>query len=232
MMQEAVGTFAGKIRKSASEVDPEPEPLSKSLPESLPLPPAPPRPIRSIAVFCGSNIGRGERYADAARSLGTALGCGGVTLVYGGTNMGLMGLLADAVLAAGGRVHGVITHQLLEKGYLHPGLDVSEVAEDLSARKTRMAELADAFIALPGGIGTLDEFLEIWTLNQLGDLDKPAGLLDVDGYYQPFMGFVDHMIAERFLPAAHRNGIVLDPDPAALIGKLRCFERVAVQKWL
>ncbi len=191
-----------------------------------------PRQFRFIAVFCGSNTGQGEAYREAAIALGTAIGQRGITLVFGGTDKGLMGVLADAAKAAGGRVHGVITRRLADKGQLHPGLDVCEVAETMQSRKARMAALADAFIALPGGIGTLEEFMEVWTLNQLGDLDKPAGLLDVSGYFQPLMGFIDHMIAEGFLPAAHRGGVVLDPSPEALIDKLHVFERVSVPKWM
>ncbi len=190
------------------------------------------RRIASIAVFCGSNTGKGDTYTDAARALGEAIGRRGLTLVYGGTHKGLMGVLADAVLASGGRAHGVITERLAAKGHTHPSLTVTETVGHMRARKERMAELADAFIALPGGIGTLEEFMEIWTLNQLGDLDKPAGLLDVGGYYQRFMGFIDHMIAENFLPAAHRNGISLDPAPDALIDKLIAFEKVTVPKWM
>lgn len=190
------------------------------------------RKLTSIAVFCGSNTGKGAAYQDAARLLGQAIGRRGLTLVYGGTHKGLMGILADAVLDADGKVHGVITQRLADKGHTHPSLTITETVAHMRARKERMADLADAFIALPGGIGTLEEFMEIWTLNQLGDLDKPAGLLDVGGYYQPFMGFIDHMIAEQFLPAAHRNGISLDPDPEALIDKLVAFEKVIVPKWM
>ncbi len=143
-----------------------------------------------------------------------------------------MGILADAALTAGGEVHGVITKRLADKGHLHQGLTRSEVVEGMQNRKKRMIALADGFIALPGGIGTLEEVMEVWTLNQLGDLDKPAGFLDVSGYYQPFMGFIDHMIAEGFLPAAHRAGIVLDPSPAALIDQMEHFQKVTVPKWM
>ncbi|MCZ8182647.1 MAG: TIGR00730 family Rossman fold protein [Beijerinckiaceae bacterium] len=191
-----------------------------------------PRPIRSIAVFCGSNTGLGETYIEAAKALGQAIGARGLTLVYGGTNKGLMGLLADATRAAGGHAHGVITQRLADRGHLHLDLDASEIVGSMRARKARMAELADAFIALPGGIGTLEEFMEIWTLNQLGEIDKPAGLLDVAGYYQPFLAFIDHMIGQRFLPAEHRNGIVVEPEPGRLIDGLMTFRKVTVPKWM
>ena len=191
-----------------------------------------PRPIKAIAVFCGSNTGLGDAYTEAATALGTAIGRRGLTLVYGGTNKGLMGLLADAARSAGGHTHGVITQRLADRGHLHPDLTVSEVVGSMRARKARMADLADAFIALPGGIGTLEEFMEIWTLNQLSEIDKPAGLLDVNGYYQPFMAFIDHMIGQRFLPPEHRNGIVIAPAPDALIDGLASFRKVTVPKWL
>lgn len=188
--------------------------------------------IDAIAVFCGSNTGLGERYIEAAKALGAEMGRRRMTLVYGGTNKGLMGLLADAVVAAGGRTHGVITQRLADKGHQHPGLDICEVVGDMRGRKARMASLADAFIALPGGIGTLEEFMEIWTLNQLGEIDKPAGLFDVGGYYQPFLSFIDHMIDQQFLPPAHRKGIVVQPDPEALVDGLLRFQRVTVPKWM
>ena len=188
--------------------------------------------IRAIAVFSGSNFGGHEAYAGGARALGTALAGRGIIVVYGGTNKGLMGVMADAALAAGGTVHGVITERLLAKGHAHPGLTMLETTSDMRARKKRMAELADAFIALPGGIGTLEEFMEIWTLNQLGDFAKPAGLLDIRSFYQPLMGMIDHMIAEKFLPPQHREGIVVEADPIAMIDKLVTFQPISVPKWL
>lgn len=190
------------------------------------------RIISAIAVFSGSNFGGHEAYAAGAKALGAALARRGITLVYGGTNKGLMGVLADAVLAGGGKAHGVITERLAAKGHTHPGLTISETATDMRARKRRMADLADAFIALPGGIGTLEEFMEVWTLNQLGEFTKPAGLLDIRGFYQPLMGMVDHMIAESFLPAQHRSGIVVNADPEAMIDGLIRFESVTAPKWL
>ena len=191
-----------------------------------------PRKLTAIAVYCGSNIGKGEVYQQAAHALGTEIGSRGITLVYGGTHKGLMGILADAALAAGGEVHGVITRRLADKGHQHLSVTRSEIVEGMQNRKKRMIALADGFIALPGGIGTLEEFMEVWTLNQLGDLDKPAGLLDVKGYYQPFMGFIDHMIAESFLPAAHRASISIDPSPAGLIDRMELFRKVDVPKWM
>jgi hypothetical protein len=191
-----------------------------------------PRYISRVAVFCGSNAGRGEVYRDAAARLGATLASRHIGIVYGGTHKGLMGILADSALAQGGEVTGIITRRLADKGHLHPGLTGHEIVEAMRARKTRMAQIVDAFIALPGGIGTVEEFMEMWTLNQLGDLDAPVGLLDVNGFFKPFMGFVDHMIAEGFLPEPHREGIVVEADPVRLIERLAAFEKPRVEKWM
>lgn len=188
--------------------------------------------ISSIAVFSGSNFGRGEGYREAAAALGAEIARRGIRIVYGGTHMGLMGVMADAALASGGTVHGVITERLVAKDHLHPRITRHEVVATMRQRKARMAELADAFIALPGGIGTLEEFMEVWTLNQLGEFSKPAGLLDAQGFYEPFMGFIEHMISEQFLPPAHRRGIVVDAHPATLLDGLAHFEAVSVPKWI
>ncbi|MBB3951907.1 TIGR00730 family Rossman fold protein [Aureimonas jatrophae] len=190
------------------------------------------REIGTIAIFCGSNAGGHEAYAQGATALGHALATCGIGIVYGGTHKGLMGHVADAALAAGGRVHGVITERLHGRGHAHAALSELEIMPTLRARKERMAALADAFIALPGGIGTLEEFLEVWTMNQLSEIDKPAGLLDTRGFFEAFLGFIDHMVAERFLPPAHRHSIVVDADPQTLIDGLQRFERVDVPKWL
>ena len=190
------------------------------------------RHLKAIAVFCGSNFGGAEIYAEGARALGGALAEAGVTLVYGGTTKGLMGVVADAALAGGGEVHGVITERLHARGHSHAGLTRHEILPTLRARKERMAELADAFVALPGGVGTLEEFMEVWAQNQLGEFDKPAGLLDSGGFYQSLLAFVDQMIAAKFLPAPHRHSIEVDADAARLVEKLRNHTRVETPKWL
>jgi uncharacterized protein (TIGR00730 family) len=190
------------------------------------------RKLKSIAVFCGSNFGGSDAYAEGARKLGAALAEAEIALVYGGTTKGLMGVVADAVLRGGGMAHGITTERLHERGHSHGGLTSHEILPTLRLRKARMAELADAFIALPGGIGTLEEFMEVWTQNQLGEFDKPAGLLDTEGFYQPFLVFIDRMVAARFLPEAHKHSIAVDADPAALVRKLIDFERVETPKWL
>ncbi len=191
-----------------------------------------PRSITSIAVFCGSNFGNSDAYAEGARWLGQALAAAGITLVYGGTTKGLMGVVADALIAAGGTTHGVITEKLHQRGHTHPDLHRSEIVPTLRNRKQRMAELADAFIAMPGGIGTVEEMMEVWSMNQLSEIDKPVGLLNVAGFYQPFLAFIDHMVECKFLPPEHRHSISVDPDPAALIERLRHFVPTSIPKWL
>ncbi|HXO99290.1 MAG TPA: TIGR00730 family Rossman fold protein [Luteibacter sp.] len=190
------------------------------------------RPIASIAVFCGSNLGASEAFATGARALGTALGDARITLVYGGTTNGLMKIVADAALASGGEVHGVATESLHRRGQSHTGLTRHEVTPTLRMRKERMIGLADAFIAMPGAIGTLEELMEVWSMNQLAEMDKPVGLLNLDGFFSPFLRFIDHMVATRFLPEAHRHSISVDADPAILIDRLRHYKRVDVPKWL
>lgn len=153
-------------------------------------------------------------------------------MVYGGTTKGLMGVVADALIAAGGTTHGVITEKLHQRGHTHPDLHRSEIVPTLRNRKQRMAELADAFIAMPGGIGTVEEMMEVWSMNQLSEIDKPVGLLNVAGFYQPFLAFIDHMVECKFLPPEHRHSICVDPDPAALIEQLRHFVPTSIPKWL
>jgi uncharacterized protein (TIGR00730 family) len=190
------------------------------------------RALRRIGVYCGSNFGTGDAFRAVAAGLGAELARRRIGLVYGGTHKGLMGVLADAVLAAGGDAHGVITRRLADKGQLHARLSSHDIAPDMRSRKARMIELADALIALPGGIGTVEEFMEAWTLNQLGDIDKPVGLLNVEGFFRPFLAFIDTMIAQGFLPAAHRDAIVVREAPAALIDGLAAYQPVTVSKWM
>jgi uncharacterized protein (TIGR00730 family) len=190
------------------------------------------RSIRTIAVFCGSNYGASDAFADGARALGHALAKAGITIVYGGTADGLMRAVADAALDSGGNVHGVITASLHQRGHSHSDLTRHEIALTLRSRKERMIELADAFIALPGGIGTIEELMEVWTMNQLSEIDKPVGLLDTADFFAAFLGFIDHMVDTKFLPAAHRHSICVDVDADALIDKLRRYKRVDVPKWL
>ena len=143
-----------------------------------------------------------------------------------------MGIVANAALAAGGNVHGVVTDSLHQRGQSHAGLSRHDIVPTLSSRKARMVELADAFIALPGGIGTIEELMAVWSMNQLAEIDKPVGVLNSADFFTAFLAFIDHMVDTRFLPAAHRNSISVDADAGALIDKLRHFKRIAVPKWL
>lgn len=190
------------------------------------------RRISRVAVFCGSNFGVGDAYQNAAAALGREIASRGITLVYGGTTKGLMGIVADAALRQGGKVHGVITRRLSDKGQLHGGCTTHEIVVDMRTRKGRMLEMVDACIALPGGIGTVEEFMEAWTLNQLGDIDKPVGLLDIDGFYQPFLAFIDGMVARQFLPAAHRGSLVVSPEPSVVLDGLAAQPPITVSKWM
>jgi len=174
----------------------------------------------SLCVYCGSRSGADPRYAEAARALGTALGLGGHRLVYGGGHAGLMGEVADATLAAGGRVIGVIPESLMRREVGHAGLSELHVVPTMHQRKQMMAERADLFIALPGGIGTLEELYEVWTWRQLAYHDKPIGLLNVDGYYDDLLRFMDHTVAEGFLSQLQQRVLQVGADPEALLVSL------------
>jgi uncharacterized protein (TIGR00730 family) len=176
--------------------------------------------LQHIAVFCGSQPGQNPAFAAAAQTLGTALGRSGRGLVYGGSRLGLMGLLADATLAAGGRVVGVVPRALVDREVAHDGLSELIVVGTMHERKAAMAARADAFIAMAGGIGTLDEFTEVFTWAQLGLHDKPLGLLDTGGFYQPLLAFFDQLTADGFLHARHRDLLVVAPTPEALLANL------------
>jgi uncharacterized protein (TIGR00730 family) len=189
-------------------------------------------PLHRICVYAGSNAGSDPAYAAAARALGSELAARGAGLVYGGSRVGLMGAVADAVLDAGGEAIGVIPRALLDRELGHRGLTELVVVETMHERKARMAELADAFVALPGGIGTLEELVEVLTWSQLGIHAKPCGVLDAAGFYTGLAAFLDHMVQEGFLRARHRATLVSDPDPAALLERLAEAEPPDVHKWL
>jgi uncharacterized protein (TIGR00730 family) len=174
----------------------------------------------SLCVYCGSREGDHPAFADAATAVGTAIGRRGWQLVYGGGRAGLMGRVADATLAAGGRVVGVIPRSLMEREHGHRGLHELHVVETMHQRKQMMAERSDAFVALPGGIGTFEELFEVWTWRQLGYHDKPVGLLDVDRYYAPLLGFLDGATARGFLSAPQRGLLLADTDVTCLLDAL------------
>jgi uncharacterized protein (TIGR00730 family) len=175
---------------------------------------------KSVCVFCGSSSGAAASYARAALALAESAASRGVRLVYGGASVGLMGVLADAALARGGAVIGVIPRALVDRELAHRGLTELHVVDTMHERKARMAELADAFIALPGGLGTLEELFEVWTWGMLGLHAKPYGLLDVDGYYQPLIRFLDHARDEGFIRPEQREQLVLDTDAGRLLDAL------------
>jgi uncharacterized protein (TIGR00730 family) len=189
--------------------------------------------MKRICVFCGSSAGSNPAYHQAARQIGAALVRRGLGLVYGGGGIGLMGMLAEAVLSAGGEVIGVIPGMLDRKEVAHTGLSRRYVVASMHERKAKMAELADAFVALPGGMGTLEELTEVLTWGQLGLHRKPCGLLDVGGYYRPLISFFDHAVAEGFLQPRHRAMIQIAEEPEALLDRLASYRPPPhVQKWI
>lgn len=188
--------------------------------------------MKRIGIFCGSARGVDSLYAAAARELGGALVRQGVGLVYGGGNIGLMGVVADAVLARGGEVIGVIPQALVDKELAHRGLTQLRVVRSMHERKALMADLSDAFIALPGGFGTLDEFCEVVTWAQLGLHRKPCGLLNVDGYYDCFLAQIERGVKQRFIREQHRNLILVEREPEALLRRLFAAQPPAIHKWI
>jgi uncharacterized protein (TIGR00730 family) len=188
-------------------------------------------PLRSICVFCGASAGTNPAYRQAAIELGRHLGENGIRLIFGGGAVGLMGIVADAALAAGGEVVGIIPQSLQDSEIGHPGLTRLEVVPGMHARKARMAELSDAFIALPGGLGTLEELFEVWTWGQLGYHAKPLGLLEVEGFYSKLSGFLDHLVAEGFVRAEHRQMLQMGKSPSELLDALRNWQPTVVAKW-
>jgi uncharacterized protein (TIGR00730 family) len=187
--------------------------------------------MRRICVFCGSNAGARSEYAEAARAMAAALVELKLGIVYGGGNVGLMGVLADAALAHGGEVIGVIPRSLLDKEVGHRGVTELLVVETMHERKALMNDLSDAFIALPGGFGTLDEFFEVLTWSQLGFHGKPCALLNVAGYYDRMLAMLDHAVAERLLRPAHRELVIADTEPSRLLQRLSAVAPAAKGKW-
>lgn len=191
-----------------------------------------PSTLRSIAVFSGSNFGFNPAYAEGARALGREIGRRGLQLVYGGTDRGLMGIVADAVLAEGGEVVGIITHYLHGLGHLHGGLTRHEITTDMRSRKTRMSEWADAFIALPGGLGTFEELFEAATLTQLGEHRKGVGCLNIGDFFNPVRSLLEHAVKEGFMKTEHSDMLIFDTDPATLIDALEQWQAPVVNKWI
>ena len=188
--------------------------------------------MKAVCIYCGSNAGSRPVYAERAAALGTHIANEGLALVYGGGNIGLMGIAADAALAAGGEVIGIIPEQLVGWEVAHPGLTRLEVVANMHERKARMFDLSDAFVALPGGFGTLDEMFEMLTWRQLGLGDKPCAFLDVNSFYQPLIAMLDRMVAERFLPAVQRHDLWHGDDIDALFAWMRDYRPAQATKWL
>jgi uncharacterized protein (TIGR00730 family) len=188
--------------------------------------------MRRVCVYAGSNPGSHPAYADGARALGAELAARDIGLVYGGGKVGLMGVIADTVLAAGGEAIGVMPQALIDREIGHPRLTELKVVDSMHERKAQMAELSDAFVALPGGIGTLEELIEVYTWSQLGIHDKACGVLNVRGYYDGLAAFLDHAVQEGFLRAQHRAVLTVAEDPADLLDALATFRPPRVGKWL
>jgi uncharacterized protein (TIGR00730 family) len=188
--------------------------------------------IRRLAVFCGSNPGARPEYVHATRAFGRLLAERGIGIVYGGSSVGLMAALADTMLDELGDVIGVIPRMLVEREVANKALTDLRIVESMHERKALMAELADGFVALPGGIGTLEEFFEIWTWAQLGMHDKPCGLLNVAGYFDPLLEFLDRAVAEKFVREVHRKMVVVESDPKLLLARFEAYEAPRVVKWV
>jgi len=184
-----------------------------------------------ICIFCGSSAGNDPKFAEAARATGRLLAGEGVEIVFGGGKVGLMGTVADAALAAGGRVTGIIPQSLVDSELAHPGLSDLHIVGSMHERKTMMANLSDGFIALPGGAGTLDEMFEQWTWGQLGIHAKPCGFLDVDGYFAPIRAMTATMVENGFLMPEYAAMLLFETDPAALLAGFRAYVPPP-RKWL
>jgi len=188
--------------------------------------------MRSICVFCGSSSGNDLAYEDAARSLGETLAESGITLIYGGGHVGLMGIVANAALASGGEAVGVIPHSLVEREIAHNGLTDLHVVGSMHERKAMMSELSEGFIALPGGTGTMEEFFEVLTWAQLGEHGKPCGLLNVAEYYDPLLAVFDHMVANGFLSEANRSIVIVETEPITMLGRFEKYRPPQLPKWI
>ncbi len=189
-------------------------------------------PLKSVCVFCGSNVGARPDYASAARDLGTELVARDFRLVYGGGNVGLMGVIADAVLDAGGHVTGVIPQALAQKELAHPRAQEMHVVGSMHERKAMMSDLSDGFIAMPGGLGTLEEFFEVLTWAQLGFHRKPVGLLNPESFFNPLLAFIDAACEESFIRWSHRQIIISSDQPSEILDMFQSYQAPAVDKWI
>lgn len=188
--------------------------------------------MNAVCVFCGSNTGARDDYADAAAWLGRSLAERGIRLVYGGADVGLMRIVANSALKAGGEVVGIIPAALVDRELAHPGLTELHTVASMHERKAMMSDLSDGFVALPGGAGTMEEMFEVWTWAQLGYHRKPVGLLNVAGFFDPLLAFLDHQMRERFMRAEHRDMLVVAADPDDLVDRFAAYEPPVVEKWI
>lgn len=188
--------------------------------------------LKSICVYCGSNTGQLEAYASSAKVLAESLVNRNIQLVYGGASIGIMGIVANHVLMLGGQAIGVIPKALAHKEVIHKNLTELHITQSMHERKMLMAELSDGFIALPGGIGTLEELFEIWTWAQLGFHQKPCGLLNVEGYYNSLIQFLDHMLAEQFVKEHHRRMLIVEAQPEKLLDQYINYQPTTVTHWV
>jgi len=188
--------------------------------------------MKTLCVFCGSSLGSQGIYREQAELFGRILAENGIRLIYGGGNVGIMGVLADSVLKSGGEVTGVMPKNIVELRIAHEGLTEMLVVDDMHQRKMTMAGLSDAFVALPGGLGTLDELTEILTFNQLRISDKPIGIFNINGYFDPLLAFLDHAVEEKFIREEHRRNMIVDDDPAQLFEKLKAYQPLQIHHWI
>ena len=188
--------------------------------------------IKRLAVFCGSNSGARADYVEAARAVGKLLSDRGIGIVYGGSNVGVMAALATEVLDNQGDIIGVIPRMLVQREVAHAELGDLRIVESMHERKAMMAELADGFLALPGGIGTLEEFFEVWTWAQLGVHEKPCGLLNVAGYFDGLLSFLDRAVEERFVRDVHRQMLIVEDTPLRMLDRFESYEPPRVVKWI
>jgi uncharacterized protein (TIGR00730 family) len=188
--------------------------------------------IKTLCVFCGSSLGKQKQYAETAEKLAVFLLSEEITLVYGGANVGLMAILADTMIKGGGKVIGVMPGSLVAREVAHTRLTEMHIVEGMQERKAMMADLSDAFIALPGAYGTFDELFEVLTWNQLGIIRKPIGLLNIHGYFNPLLQMLDHAVEEKFLRPEHRRLLLEGEDIVNLIEQLEHFQPVTAEKWI
>lgn len=187
--------------------------------------------MKRVAVFCGSRMGASKSYREGAIALGKELASRGIALVYGGASVGIMGVIADTVLAEGGQVIGVIPEVLMDREIAHPDLTELIVVSSMHERKAKMTELADGFISMPGGAGTLEEFFEIYTWAQIGIHQKPNGLLNINGFYEPLVSMFDHMVKEQFVEEKHRSMVLVEADPKVLLDQFQAYKAPSVKTY-